>query len=189
MYLRNFKSGVRIIMNKDKGKRLLTELGRKRVSSYEMFAIMSGEGFTREDIRELLSDLIRDQLGTNKGQTPDMDSIRMAVKAMIIDMVAPEKVWTYLEEFGVPPKMRLKLVQDLHDELLGATKVTEIICTMCGHDCSKLTSKERKCPTCSYHMIKIFRDLRIKNGQSKERVIELICKSDTFTKEEKDMIK
>lgn len=175
-----------MIKDRNKIKEMLRSLGTRHASDKEMRDMMFGEGLTALEIMEILDELIKEQLGTNKGETINMPNIEMVMKAMMDSRMDADKMWKYLEQFGVPADLRVKLLADIKDKM---SPPSPFLCTMCGENLKELTKEVRKCPKCSYHIIKVLRDMKIKEGHlSKSQVIDVLLRSDEFTKEEKDMI-
>jgi len=175
-----------MIKNRRKAKEMLRELGYSHASDEEMRDKMFSEGLTPLEIMEILDELIKEQLGTNKGEKMNIPNIELVVKAMLASRMGADKMWAYLEEFGVPAELRVKLLSEIKEKLTP----TKFLCTLCGEDLKDLNRSERKCPSCDYHIIKILRDNKIKEGGlSKEQVIKTLVNSNEFTEEEKDMIR
>ena len=175
-----------MIKDRDKIKGMLRDLGHSHASDKEMRDMMFGEGLTALEIMEILDELIKEQLGTGKGEKINMPNVELVIRAMMESKMDADKMWKYLEQFGVPTELRVKLLADLRDKL---TKPSTFLCTMCGENLKEVTKEVRKCPKCSYHIIKILRDMKIKEGyMTKNQVIDVLLMSDEFTQEEKDMI-
>ena len=174
-----------MIKDRKRIKELMREMGTRQVSDVEMRETMFNEGLTRSEIMEILDELIREQLGTDDGHINE-ENIQLVMTEMIRAKMSAEKIWGYLEQFGIPPPKRVELMRQIKSRLQPQI----LICTMCGKNLSNLTKKDRKCPSCDYAMIKIFRDTKVKEGYlTKDEVISDLVSAKEFTEEEKDMIR
>ena len=175
-----------MIKDRRKIKELMRDLGYRHASDVEMRETMENEGLTHIEIMEILDELIKEQLGTSSGGQLNKDNLEMGMTEMLKSKMSAEKIWNYLEQFNVPPQIRLELMKGIKNKF----QPTPLICTMCGKDLRDLSKKERKCPSCDYAMIKIFRDTKVKEGYlTKDEVIEDLVRTKEFTEEEKDMIR
>ncbi len=175
-----------MIKDRKRIKEIMKDMGSRQVSDVEMRDRMFQEGLNREEIMEILDELIREQLGTINGGELNEENLQLVMIEMMRAKMSSEKMWSYLEQFGVPPARRVELMRQIKEKF----QPTTLICTMCGKDLSSLTKKDRKCPSCDYAMIKIFRDTKVKEGYlTKDQVITDLVRAKEFTEEEKDMIR
>ncbi len=164
----------------------MRDLGTRQVSDIEMREAMEKEGLTRIEIMDILDELIGEQLGTIEGSELNEENLQLVMIEMMKAKMSSERMWSYLEQFKVPPEKRVELMRQIKEKF----QPTKLICTMCGKDLRDLSKKDRKCPSCDYAMIKIFRDTKVKEGHlTKDQVIQHLVKAKEFTDEEKDMIR
>lgn len=193
-------------------KEELMKLSKKKATNEELLDFLTSKGYNPHEVIDCIKELIHQQLGTDVG-APNDERIKSIMLQMMGYGLSPEKMWEYLDDFKVPPAKRVELIKEVYeglksgkikkptmsgmppkysDEDIMNDRIADedrLICTMCGNDCSRLTKKDRKCPSCDYHMIKIMRDSIIKQGMPKDKVIDALLNSNTFTDEEKDMIR
>jgi len=175
-----------MIKDRARAKKMLEDLGHRHASDEEMRDLMFKEGLNAIEIMEILDELIKEQLGTDKGREINMPNIQLVMRAMLDSKMSADKMWTYLEQFGVPIEVRVELLSQIKDSLTP----TEFLCTLCGESLKELGREYRKCPKCDYAIIKVLRDMKVKEGLlTKEQVIDKLVSSNEFTTEEKDMIR